>query len=201
VRVQGPSAAAAVLPPIPAETGQRYSKHSPLSVLFRQQVQFIREARWRLFSARGLAPQRGYDEPAILSYAISSFCPTSADGLQLAADLRIAEMMDLGWRFLVAALANCAGAVIEDVPSQVEVPTSGDGTTITGHVVVFLFSAGRTARQNQRTSHDGSYVILRIDCHRSRRDNRQKSSARTPAIVGPIVGPSLVDRRRSAVTH
>src|SRR5690349_24899568 len=27
-------------------------------------------------------PQRGYDEPAILSYAISSFCPTSADGLQ-----------------------------------------------------------------------------------------------------------------------
>jgi len=25
---------------------------------------------------------RGYDEPAILSYAISSFCPTSADGLQ-----------------------------------------------------------------------------------------------------------------------
>jgi hypothetical protein len=28
-------------------------------------------------------PQRGYDEPAILSYAISSFCPTSADGLHL----------------------------------------------------------------------------------------------------------------------
>src|SRR5262249_37841924 len=32
-----------------------------------------------LFTA---APQRGYDGPAILSYAISSFCPTSADGLQ-----------------------------------------------------------------------------------------------------------------------
>jgi hypothetical protein len=31
-----------------------------------------------------VAPQRGYDEPAILSYAISSFCPTSADGLQAA---------------------------------------------------------------------------------------------------------------------
>src|SRR5215510_11988238 len=30
-----------------------------------------------------VAPQRGYDEPAILSYAISSFCPTSADGLHL----------------------------------------------------------------------------------------------------------------------
>src|SRR5215831_5361326 len=28
---------------------------------------------------------RGYDEPAILSYAISSFCPTSADGLQVLA--------------------------------------------------------------------------------------------------------------------
>src|SRR5262249_8815996 len=28
-----------------------------------------------------VAPQWGYDEPAILSYAISSFCPTSADGL------------------------------------------------------------------------------------------------------------------------
>src|SRR5262245_59952335 len=32
-----------------------------------------------------VAPQRGYDEPAILSYAISSFCPTSADGLHLEA--------------------------------------------------------------------------------------------------------------------
>ncbi len=28
-----------------------------------------------------VAPQRGYDEPGILSYAISSFSPTSADGL------------------------------------------------------------------------------------------------------------------------
>jgi len=29
--------------------------------------------------------ERGYDEPGILSYAISSFCPTSADGLHRAA--------------------------------------------------------------------------------------------------------------------
>src|SRR5262249_35963145 len=36
----------------------------------------------RLFACLIVAPQRGYDEPAILSYAISSFCPTSADGLQ-----------------------------------------------------------------------------------------------------------------------
>ena len=32
-----------------------------------------------------MAPQQGYDEPGILSYAITPFCPTSADGLQLAA--------------------------------------------------------------------------------------------------------------------
>jgi len=36
-----------------------------------------------------VAPQRGYDEPAILSYAISSFCPTSADGLQIGADAEV----------------------------------------------------------------------------------------------------------------
>jgi hypothetical protein len=37
----------------------------------------------RLLACLILAPQRGYDEPGILSYAISSFCPTSVDGLQL----------------------------------------------------------------------------------------------------------------------
>src|SRR5262249_40336964 len=35
----------------------------------------------RLLAGLIVAPQRGYDEPAILSYEISSFCPTSADGL------------------------------------------------------------------------------------------------------------------------
>src|SRR5215831_13379865 len=35
----------------------------------------------RLLACLIVAPQRGYDEPAILSYEISSFCPTSADGL------------------------------------------------------------------------------------------------------------------------
>src|SRR5215471_14100559 len=34
----------------------------------------------RLLACLIVAPQR-YDEPAILSYAISSFCPTSANGL------------------------------------------------------------------------------------------------------------------------
>src|SRR5437660_1273260 len=37
----------------------------------------------RLLACLIVAPQRGYDEPATLSYAISSFCPTSADGLHL----------------------------------------------------------------------------------------------------------------------
>src|SRR2546421_10225150 len=39
----------------------------------------------RLLACLIVAPQRGYDEPATLSYAISSFCPTSADGLQTTA--------------------------------------------------------------------------------------------------------------------
>src|SRR3974390_1570193 len=38
----------------------------------------------RLLACLIVAPQQGYDEPKILSYAISPFCPTSADGLQLA---------------------------------------------------------------------------------------------------------------------
>src|SRR6516225_464367 len=37
----------------------------------------------RLLACLIVAPQRGYDEPAIPSYAISSFCPTSADGLHI----------------------------------------------------------------------------------------------------------------------
>src|SRR5262249_9511451 len=47
----------------------------------------------RLLACLIVAPQRGYDEPAILSYAISSFCPTSADGLQaqLANSIDLAE--------------------------------------------------------------------------------------------------------------
>jgi hypothetical protein len=43
----------------------------------------------RLLACLIVAPQRGYDEPAILSYAISSFCPTSADGLQPTPAVRI----------------------------------------------------------------------------------------------------------------
>src|SRR5262245_43955537 len=35
----------------------------------------------RLLACLIVAPQQGYDEPAIISYAISPFCPTGADGL------------------------------------------------------------------------------------------------------------------------
>jgi len=45
----------------------------------------------RLLACLIVAPQRGYDEPATLSYAISSFCPTSADGLQSADGLSLAD--------------------------------------------------------------------------------------------------------------
>src|SRR3974377_1971222 len=36
----------------------------------------------RLLACLIVAPQQGYDEPGIVSYAIRSFCPISADGLQ-----------------------------------------------------------------------------------------------------------------------
>src|SRR5436309_11205685 len=35
----------------------------------------------RLLACLIVAPQQGYDEPGILSYAIKPLCPTSADGL------------------------------------------------------------------------------------------------------------------------
>ena len=40
----------------------------------------------RLLACLIVAPRWGYDEPKILSYAISPFCPTSADGLHPAID-------------------------------------------------------------------------------------------------------------------
>src|SRR4029077_7278128 len=43
----------------------------------------------RLLACLIVAPQQGYDEPGILSYAIRPFCPTRADGLQ--AEANIAE--------------------------------------------------------------------------------------------------------------
>src|SRR6516162_5331833 len=61
----------------------------------------------RLFACLIVAPQRGYDEPATLSYAISSFCPTSADGLHMPTSAhrlaRLREPSTSGSRKLKAA--------------------------------------------------------------------------------------------------
>src|SRR6516165_12295570 len=56
----------------------------------------------RLLACLIVAPQRGYDEPAILSYAISSFCPTSADGLQPQKDHSGSVLAALLWPFAAA---------------------------------------------------------------------------------------------------
>ena len=47
-QLQGPSAAAAVLPQSPLRLVQRYSKRSPLTVLFRPQVQSYSVTKLRL---------------------------------------------------------------------------------------------------------------------------------------------------------
>src|SRR5262249_24199812 len=60
----------------------------------------------RLFACLIVAPQRGYDEPAILSYAISSFCPTSADGLQSFYGRE--DVRSLGLRHFAHYHATCA---------------------------------------------------------------------------------------------
>jgi hypothetical protein len=53
--LQGPSAAAAVLSPIPAETGQRYSKRSRLTVLLWPQVQNYSLTKLRLVLVGAMA--------------------------------------------------------------------------------------------------------------------------------------------------
>jgi hypothetical protein len=63
----------------------------------------------RLLACLIVAPQRGYDEPAILSYAISSFCPTSADGLQLGSVRLMFELPSCAYLAILRApsLPNC----------------------------------------------------------------------------------------------
>src|SRR6478672_1259028 len=62
----------------------------------------------RLLACLIVAPQQGYDEPGILSYAIRPFCPTSADGLQSTSRLpsyRSQECSAFGQLKLNAAIA------------------------------------------------------------------------------------------------
>src|SRR6476646_1394858 len=50
--------------------------------IFRSLKQSIKPFVPHLLACLIVAPRWGYDEPKILSYAISPFFPTSADGLQ-----------------------------------------------------------------------------------------------------------------------
>src|SRR5256884_7445278 len=70
----------------------------------------------RLLACLIVAPQRGYDEPATLSYAISSFCPTSADGLH--------------FQGTIASGINAAGQIV------------GQYTDASNQVHGFLYSNG-----------------------------------------------------------
>src|SRR6266511_1144546 len=73
--------------------------HAVVSDLFALRISrtvFSALSGTRLLACLIVAPQRGDDEPGILSYAISSFCPTSADGLQYRYRIRIPRAN--GWR-------------------------------------------------------------------------------------------------------
>jgi hypothetical protein len=56
-------------------------------LVFLSRTVFSALSGMRLLACLIVAPQQGYDEPGILSYAITPFCPTSADGLHLAVQL------------------------------------------------------------------------------------------------------------------
>ena len=51
----------------------------------------------------------GYDEPEILSYAISPFCPTSADGLQYYTCSTKARQGNTGWTIFVSLWTTLVG--------------------------------------------------------------------------------------------
>jgi hypothetical protein len=92
----------------------------------------------------------------------------------LAATPRIAEVMHLRRRFLVAALADAAGALIDDVPSQVEEPASTGKTIMSGHVVVNSPSRPLRRPANRRHHQSENHRILRtsgqgFSCHYRRR--------------------------------
>src|SRR2546421_3843317 len=77
----------------------------------------------RLLACLIVAPQRGYDEPATLSYAISSFCPTSADGLHKGVSIRLQLRRDAGFDGF-----DCTGiprSERRDRPLGAQVPASG----------------------------------------------------------------------------
>src|SRR5215831_12565700 len=72
----------------------------------------------RLLACLIVAPQRGYDEPAILSYEISSFCPTSADGLH-----EPQQAQALGPGTITRSRGRCAGNGLRDGLRRVKART------------------------------------------------------------------------------
>src|SRR6516165_2183184 len=94
----------------------------------------------RLLACLIVAPQRGYDEPAILSYAISSFCPTSADGLHFMNNLTIPAALQQ-WGFRHGDTLCTLGVLIEPLGHlepgkfrQLNVHQDQIGTVLAGEI-------------------------------------------------------------------
>src|SRR5262245_28296476 len=77
----------------------------------------------RLFACLIVAPQWGYDEPAILSYAISSFCPTSADGLHA-----VAKVAGVSRSTVVNAAADLAAEARREARKQARQASQASAT-------------------------------------------------------------------------
>jgi hypothetical protein len=133
----------------------------------------------------------------------------------LAATPRIAEVMHLRRRFLVAALADAAGALIDDVPSQVEEPASTGKTIMSGHVVVNSPSRPLRRPANRRHHQSENHRILRtsgqgFSCHYRRRcphyplgntTDRQKSRLTFCPFARCLFGPGLISRFFAAMAR
>src|ERR1700733_11977611 len=90
----------------------------------------------RLLACLIVAPQRGYDEPEILSNAISLFCPTGADGLHQ-------EMAKSGDRVSVDRNGHFLISVLETLIRKLAFPYQWSGLilflTVIGSSKLFCY--------------------------------------------------------------